>query len=100
MAQLWGDERGPSTVSSPNSPAVQRQQLEIMQRLLTADEHHVTGTEVVAGEHQRRRLQVELLRGTRRATVPFVLVEARTGGWLINTIGIDAAMPLSVGPIR
>lgn len=95
MAALWGTERGPSTATNPNSPAVQRQQLQIMQRLLVCDEHRVTGAQTLVGEVERRQLMVELVRNGRRANVPFTLVQARTGGWLISEIGLDAAMVLA-----
>ncbi len=93
MASLWGDRQGPSNVTN-TIPADQRQtRLTIMQRLLAADEHRVLRE---SNEPEGARvLQVELVRGTRRFTVPFTLVEARTGGWLINAIGLDAAMPPS-----
>lgn len=93
MALLWGTERGPSTVSSPNSPEVQRRQLEIMQRLLITESHRVVRSEP-AGDMARRRLTVELVRGSRRVQVPFVLVHARTGGWLVQEIDLDLAMAL------
>ena len=94
MALLWGSERGPSTVSSPNTPDVRHQQLVIMQRLLVADSFRVIGAEAVPGQ-RAQRLQVLMMRGPRRATVPFTMVTARTGGWLIREIGLDLAMPLS-----
>jgi hypothetical protein len=93
MALLWGTERGPSPVSNPNTPEVQRRQLEIMQRLLITESHRVVrnepGTDIA-----RRRLTVELVRANRRVQVPFVLVHARTGGWLVQEIDLDAAMAL------
>jgi hypothetical protein len=92
MALLWGTERGPSTTWNPNSPAEQRQQLMIMQRVLITDSHRITGADIVPGPPAMRRLHVEIVRGERRTMVPFVLVEARTGGWLVQEIGIDALM--------
>lgn len=95
MALLWGTERGPSTISNPNEPDVQRRQLEIMQRVLVADSHRVAGNEPVAGDNgRRRRLMVEMVRGTRRALVGFTMVSARTGGWLVLEVDLDAAMAL------
>ena len=94
MALLWGNERGPSTVSSPNSPEVQRRQLEIMQRVLVHDSHRVASSEPLAGTPQKRRLMVEMARGERRALVPFTLVAARTGGWLVWEVDLEVAMAL------
>ena len=94
MALLWGTERGPSTVSNPNSPDVQRRQLEIMQRLLITDSHRVVRSEPVPSDPGKRRLTVEMVRGNRRVQVPFLMVSARTGGWLVQEIDLDAAMAL------
>ncbi len=94
MALLWGTERGPSTVTNPNTPDVQRRQLEIMQRVLIHDSHRLVRNEPMAGDPVRRRFTVEMVRGNRRALVPFVLVHARTGGWLVQEIDLDVAMAL------
>lgn len=91
MAELFGTERGPSTITSPNEPSVRRRQLEIMQRLLRNDGYQVVDS--VESNPRTRVLQVELARGNQRVRVPFTLVAARTGGWLIVQIGIDQAMP-------
>lgn len=95
MALLWGTERGPSTVTNPNSPTVQRRQLEIMQRNLVNESHRVTGSESVADHDDRRRLMVELVRGSRRVSVAFTMVTPRSGGWLVLSFDLEAAMALS-----
>jgi hypothetical protein len=91
MAGLWGDERGPSSATNviPENERVRR--LQIIQRVLLHDTHRVVESNAEGAD--RRVLQVELARGTRRVTVPFTLVVARTGGWVINQIGLEAAMP-------
>ncbi|HWO88069.1 MAG TPA: hypothetical protein VNL98_02845 [Gemmatimonadales bacterium] len=91
MMELFGTERGPSTVTSRNDPAVQRRQMEIIQRLLRSESHRIVDSSQTASADLV--YQVELTRGTQRVRVPFTLVEARTGGWLIVQIGIDQAMP-------
>lgn len=90
MAELWGDQRGPSTMHVPERQRQQR--LTIMQRVLRNDEHRVVGTEIPQAQPNRRILQVEMVRDGRRFVVPFTLVIARTGGWLINDIGYEAAI--------
>ena len=95
MALLFGNERGPSTISGHNSPATHRRQLEIMQHVLVTDSFTVQTDELVPGHTQERRLQVAMMRGGRRIVVPFTLVVARTGGWLIQDFGLDAALPLA-----
>lgn len=94
MALLWGNERGPSTVSSPNSPQVQRRQLEIMQRVLLHDSLRLVRNEPMVGDPTKRLVLMELVRSGRRAQVPFTLVAARTGGWLVFAIDLDVAMAL------
>lgn len=68
-----------------------------MQRVLQNDEHRVVGTAVPPSRPDRRVLQVELVREGRRFVVPFTLVMARTGGWLILDVDIAAAIPPATG---
>ncbi len=95
MAQLWGTERGPAAVTSNEPPDKLHQRLEIIQHVLQADSFRVRSIDPVPGHASQRLLQVDLMRGARRATVPFTLVPARTGGWLVTDFGINQAMPLS-----
>jgi hypothetical protein len=95
MAELWGTERGPSAVTNPNTPETRQRQLTIMQRILASESHRVLGTDAALSGPGRTVLHVELVRGGRRVSVPFTLVAARTGGWLVNAIGLDAALPQS-----
>lgn len=95
MGDLWGTERGPSVLTVP--PRQRQQRLTIMQRVLQNDEHRVLGSAAPPSRPDRRVLQVELVRDGRRFVVPFTLVLARTGGWLILEVGIDAAIPPATG---
>ena len=88
MGALWGDEHGPNRSGSQN---VRTQRLTIMQHLLHGESHEVVATDVT--NPARPRLSVAITQGTRRFTVPFTLVQSRYGGWLVNEIGIDQAMP-------
>jgi len=97
MAELWGTERGPSTVTNRSSQQVQTQILTIMQRLLQSDEHRVIGSATSQNRPNQRVLQVELERRGRRFVVPFTMVATRTGGWLVLQVGLDAAMPAPAG---
>jgi hypothetical protein len=95
MAALWGTDRGPSTAVIRD--ARQREQrLVVMQRLLQHDAFRfVPASTPAVTPRGRRQLQVELTRGDRRAVVPFTVVGQRAGGWLVESIGLEAAMPLS-----
>lgn len=89
MAELWGTERGSSLRSVPQ-PERQRR-LTIMQRLLHHDSFAVLRVETMPQSPERRRVfSVELVRGTQRVTVPFVLVRARSGEWLVEQIDLAA----------
>ena len=95
MAQLWGTDRGPSPVVIRNTQERERR-LVVMQRVLTHDAFQflVAPSDQVAPAPGRRILTVELTRGGRRVTVPFTVVGQRAGGWIVEDIGLEAAMPL------
>lgn len=95
MAELWGTERGPSAITNPNTPEMRQRQLTIMQRVLASDQHRVLGVDAAMSGPGRTVLNVELVRNSNRVTVPFTLVAARTGGWLVSAIGLDAALQQS-----
>lgn len=96
MGELWGTERGPSTITLP---ATQRQRrLTIMQRILQSDGHRIAGSDSTASAPNRRVISVNLVKGTRRVTVPFTLVVTRAGGWLISQVALEAALPPASAP--
>ena len=89
MGTLWGDEHGPNR---NGSETVRTQRLTIIQRLLRGDSHEMAGSDLT--NPARPKLNVAITQGTRRFTVPFTLVQVRGGGgWLINQIDLDPAMP-------
>jgi hypothetical protein len=95
MAALWGTDRGPSTVVIPDASQRERR-IAIMRRMLLHDAFRfVPGQAPVAIPEGRRVLFVELTRSDRRATVPFTVVAQRAGGWLVEDIGLEAAMPIA-----
>lgn len=99
MAVLWGTERGPSTVTV-RDPRQREQRLVVMQRLLQHDSaRFVPAPSPSVPPPGRQFLSVELTRGPRRAVVPFTVVGQRAGGWLVENVGLEAAMALS-GPRR
>ncbi len=93
MAMLWGTQRGPEGVTHSRPDAERIQRLTIMQRMLRSDSHMITATD--ATDPSRRVVSVAMTTGTRRFVVPFTVVPTRAGGWLIQEIGLDAAMPSS-----
>jgi len=96
MAMLWGSERGPEGVTRTMSNEERMQRLTIMQRVLRSDNHLVTVTD--NSDPAKRVLTVAMTQGTRRFAVPFTMVPMRAGGWIVNDIKLDAAMP--TGPAQ
>jgi len=95
MAALFGDERGRAAWGSA---AARQERLAIMQRLLQADSSRLVGTEPdSAGVPTRRLVHVELFGTDRRARVPFIVAQQRTGGWLVYAIGLTSLMPTPGG---
>lgn len=91
MAMLWGDQRGPEGLTHTMTNETRMQRLTIMQRVLRTDTHQITGTD--ASDPGRRVITVDMTQGTRRFAVPFTMVPMRSGGWIVNDIRLDAAMP-------
>ena len=98
MAHLFGDERGRAAWGT----AVARQErLAIMQHLLRADSARIGAPEPDStGVATRRLLHVELFGADRRARVPFVVAQQRSGGWLVFAIGLTPLMPAPGGRRR
>ena len=95
MAGLWGDERGPSTISKKLSDEERRQIMTIMQRLLRSESRRLASSNNTTPARPVRTY--ELTQGSRTFQVPFTCATSRYGGWLVADIGLDAAMP-AAGP--
>ena len=91
MAMLWGDHRGPEGLTRTMTNETRMQRLTIMQRVLRTDSHQITVTD--ASDPGKRVITVAMTQGTRRFAVPFTMVPMRAGGWIVNDIRLDAAMP-------
>jgi hypothetical protein len=70
---------------------VRTQQMTIFQRLLHGEAHEITATDLTTRD--KPKLSVMITQGTRRFTVPFTLIRARQGGWLVWQIDLTPAMP-------
>jgi hypothetical protein len=92
MAQLFGDERGPSTVTIKN-PARRDSVITVLQQVLLTDSAHLLGTEPVPGKPERRLVRADLFIGDHKVAVPFTLAPQRRGGWLVAVIDILPLMP-------
>ena len=92
MSELFGDERGPSTVYIRNA-ARRDSVITIMQHLLVSDSAHVAGTDLVPGTGGRRLVRIDLFHRGKRVAVPFTVAPQRAGGWLVANIDIMPLMP-------
>jgi hypothetical protein len=92
IAALFGDERGPSTVTWPNQARLDSI-VTIMQHLLVTDSAHVVGSEPVPGHGTRRVLRMDLFHSGNRATVPFTFSPQHAGGWLVKEVDLTPLMP-------
>ena len=95
METLWGSEAGPNSVTKQVSGQARVQRLTIMQRLLRSDSRQLASSDNTQPTRPVRTY--EIVQGTRRLQVPFTCVTSRYGGWLIQEIGLEAAMP-AAGP--
>jgi len=95
MATLWGTAEGSSAATDKPPLAERNQRLTIMQRLLRSDARRLVSAENTVPSAPVR--SYEITQGTRRFVVPFTCVPSRFGGWLVQEIGLDAAMP-TAGP--
>jgi hypothetical protein len=69
-----------------------------MHRLLQADSSRLVGTESDSGGVASRRLvHVELMGRDRKVSVPFIVAQQRSGGWLVYAIGLAPLMPTPTG---
>ena len=91
MESYWGTREGPNTVTRRIQGEERLQRLTIMQRLLRSDSRRLVSSDNTQPERPVR--VYELAQGGRRAQVPFTCVPSRLGGWLIQEIGLEAAMP-------
>ena len=93
IAALFGDERGPSTVTWARQVARRDSVITIMQHLLVSDSSRVSGTEAAPDKNTWRVLRMVLFQGDKRTTVPFTLAPQAAGGWLVARIDLEPLMP-------
>ena len=99
MAELFGDEHGPSSVTWSNASR-RDSVITIMQHLLLTDSVRILGTEPLPGKGTWRVLRMDLFHGEQRAVVPFTVAPQAAGGWLVALIDILPLMPSVNAPAR
>ncbi|MHB1329639.1 MAG: hypothetical protein ACYC2K_15685 [Gemmatimonadales bacterium] len=89
MGSLWGTDRGPAATT--NRPADWLQRLAVVHAYLKGGTSKVVGENPGAGGVGRRQLVIELTRGGCVKNIPFTMVQARDGAWIISAIDLAAA---------
>lgn len=90
MGHLFGTRRGP--IAEQQAPSRVARRMEALANVLRHDSFALTGVVPVPGRPEARRVLVQLRQGRRDVEVPFVVVEAAGGRWLVEMVDIDAAM--------
>jgi hypothetical protein len=90
MGHLWGTTRGPAAVT--NVPTNWGQRVTVMHAYLKGGQARVIGeSNPATGTSDRRVVLVELTRRGCVKVVPFTLIQARGGSWLVNAVDLNAA---------
>jgi hypothetical protein len=88
MASLWGTSAGPA--SKTNQPADYQRRIVVMQAYLKNEGTSIT-SDAPDGGPDRHMVQVELRRDLCTKAVPFTVIKAADGRWLVNQVDLAAA---------
>lgn len=89
MANVWGNANGPASVTG--QPPHWEQRLKVMQIYLRGGTWTVVDNKPEQGSESRRDLNMQFTRSSCVKTVPFVAVKSSHGGWLVESVNIEAA---------
>lgn len=89
MGDLWGTERGPAS-GWMKGPELQ-QRLTVIQKYLAHVGYRVVEGPLAGTDAGRRTYRVELQRRRCNAMLPIDLVRAKSGGWLVFDVHLEAA---------
>jgi hypothetical protein len=105
MANYWGSAKGPAAVTKEPSDYVKR--MVIVQSYLRSSGYKVLGERApvaprapgdtsapsapVAPTNQARQVMVQLYRANCSPIVPFVVIRAATGDWIVNQVDLAVA---------
>jgi hypothetical protein len=90
MGHVFGTARGP--ISEQQEPARVARRMEALATVLRHDEYSMTGVTPISGRPEARRVTVLLRQGRQQVEVPFVVVQAPGGRWLVEVVDVEAAM--------
>jgi hypothetical protein len=88
MGELWGTAAGPATKT--NQPSDWERRIAIMRAYLQNESHRVV-SDTPNGSDARHAVQVELRRQLCTWVVPFSVIQASDGTWLVNQVDLAAA---------
>ena len=93
MGQLWGNQKGPKASQTPDKDREQlRQRLVVMQKMLDNKGYRIVeGPLPSSAGGDMRMFRVELDRGNCKKVVPFDVVQAHQGGWLVYDPHLEIA---------
>lgn len=94
MGHVFGTTRGP--ISEQQEPARVARRMEALASVLRNDEYSMTGVVPVAGRPEARRVTVQLRQGRRNIQVPFVVVQAPGGRWLVEVVDVESALEVQL----
>ena len=89
MGRAWGSAKGPAAVV--HEPADWEQRMRVVQVYLRRGTFRVTSNVADPTASNKRNLNVEVTRGTCVKTIPFVAVQVGNGGWLVESLDLNAA---------
>jgi hypothetical protein len=87
MGALWGTSKGPA--ASTGVPSDWQRRVAVMQLYLRGGEAKVLSEDTFGGD--RREVVVQLERPGCVKQVPFSMIRTKDGGWLVNSIDLNAA---------
>lgn len=89
MGELWGSESGPA--AQTGTPADYERRLVVIQAYLKGDSIQVVSDMSAPGDNSRRRVTIALYRQSCPKQIPMVLVRTKAGGWIVNSVDLNAA---------
>jgi hypothetical protein len=88
MGRLLGNKQGPVSEQWPRQEVQQR--MFLTASILRHDDYKILGEQIVPGRlHEARQINVEMVMGQRRVTVPFTLVRTSADNWLVESVALE-----------
>lgn len=89
MATYWGSAAGPA--ARTNQPSDWEKRMVVMQAYLARADYRIVSDVGSGGDAANRSLSVELRRPECTRLVPFTVIRAADGSWLVNQVDLASA---------